>query len=766
MLAGAVAVIFTAGLSAPYLIPRLGTAGSWLFSLIPLGIFTGLWTGWIESAAFIPWVEPLGLTFSFQAEGIARLFALLITGIGAAVTLYSGGYFAGDPRTGRWFCFLYLFMGSMLGLVLSDNVFSLFVFWELTSITSFLLIGFDHWKPEARGAALQSLLVTGGGGLSLLAGLVLLAQAAGSVNLSAIAASPSTSSPMLSWSAALILIGAAAKSAQVPFQFWLPNAMTAPTPASAFLHSSTMVKAGVFVLFRLNPAFADLPWWGIALMLLGGLTALTGGWMVLRQHVLKPLLAWSTVSSLGIMVLLIGAGTPEALFAAAVFIIAHALYKAALFLVAGIVDHASGERDTHKLGGLRRDMPITAITATLAGLSMMGIPLTAGFVAKEVVYETLMHVPGLGFPGVLAVLLAGASFVLVAWAVAMKPFHGEMLPTPEHPHDPAASLFLGPLVLAICGIAGGMVPGQMMEHAAAASVPGGYHGAHLAPWHGMNISLVLSAVTLSLGALAVWLRIRAGGALTLPAAVERQGTELLYHRAMTALERGSAALSGAVQHGYLRIYLFSVLLGAMALMWPLLYRHAAPLGDLLGSWARRGIAETRWHEWALLLTMVMAIGATVHARTRLGAVTALGVVGYVIAMVFVLFGAPDLAMTQFVIETLTVILIALTFSHLPPFRDMSPLWVRVRDLIFAVLGGTAMTVLTLADLSARRQESVAGYYLAHSYDMAHGKNVVNVILVDFRGIDTLGEITVLAIAALGALALLRMLPGRDRRSAP
>ena len=762
MLSVAVAAIFLAGLTAPYLIPRLGKTGPWLFSLIPLGLFIGLWIGLIDPVAILPWIESLGLTFSFESAGIARLFALLITGIGAVVTLYSGGYFAGDPRAGRWFCFLFLFMGSMLGLVLSDNLFGLFIFWELTSITSFLLIGFDHEKAEARSAALQSLVITAGGGLCLLAGLVLLSEATGSVNLSEIAASSAPHSPLLGWAAVLILIGAATKSAQVPFQFWLPNAMTAPTPASAFLHSSTMVKAGVFLLFRLNPAFAELWWWSPALMLMGGLTALSGGWMALRQNTLKLLLAWSTVASLGIMVLLIGAGTAGAMFAAAVFIIVHALYKAALFLVAGILDHATGERDTRKLGGLRRDMPITAITATLAGLSMMGIPLTAGFVAKELVYENLLHVPGAGLPAAVTVMLAGASFVLVAWAVSLKPFHGGLTPTSRHPHDPDATLFLGPLVLAIAGIIGGLVPGIMIESGAASSVPGGYHGAHLAPWHGINLSLGLSAVTLALGALAAGLWIRSGGAFALPDVVERLGTEPLYDRAMAALERWSATLVRAVQHGYLRLYLFCVLLGVMALVWPLLYRHVAPLGELLGSWARRGMAETRWHEWALLFTMVMAIGATVHARTRLGAVTALGVVGYVIAMIFVLFGAPDLAMTQFVIETLTVILIALTFSHLPPFRAESPLWVRMRDLTFAVMGGSVMTVLTLTALSARHQESVAEYYLAHSYDMAHGKNVVNVILVDFRGIDTLGEITVLAIGALGAFALLRMLPGRER----
>lgn len=763
MLAVSVLGIYIAGLTAPYLLPRLRAAGPWLYSLVPAGICVGLGTGYIGSSCSIPWIEPLGLAFTFSATGLSRLFALLITGIGTVVTLYSGGYFEKDRRRGRWFSFLFLFMASMLGLVLSDNVFSLFIFWELTSITSFLLIGFDHEKPEARDAALQSLVVTAGGGLCLLAGLVLLSLVTGNINLSEMAASAVAPSPLLSWAAALILIGAATKSAQVPVQFWLPNAMTAPTPASAFLHSSTMVKAGVFLLYRLHPAFGELAWWGPALMVMGGLTALAGGWMAVRQHTLKPLLAWSTVSSLGILVLLIGVGTPESLFAAALFLFAHALYKATLFLVAGIVDHETGERDTRKLGGLRVDMPITAITATLAGLSMAGLPLTAGFVAKEVVYETLVHTPTYGWLAAGVILLAGASFVLVAWAVSVKPFHGRLVATPLHPHDPGAPMFLGPIALAIAGITGGLVPSALLEKAASACVPGGYHGAHLAPWHGFNLPLVLSAVTIALGALAVWIRTRNGNAIPVTGARCQWGTERLYLMGMSGLERRCAAFSSAAQHGYLRLYLFTVLLGVMALVWPLLYRHAAPLGGMLVAWAGRGIQETRWHEWALLLTMVMAIGATVHARTRLGAVTALGVVGYVIAMIFVLFGAPDLAMTQFVIETLTVILIALTFSHLPPFRDLSPTWVRLRDLAFAVMGGAAMTVLTLVALGARRQESVAGYYLAHSYDLAHGKNVVNVILVDFRGIDTLGEITVLAIAALGAFALLRLSSDPNRK---
>jgi len=766
MLSLSVGIIFITGLAAPYLLPRLGRAAPWLFSLIPLGILAGLLTHIIGSVSTFPWVESLGLTILFRAEGLSYLFAVLITGIGAVVTLYSGGYFHGDSRAGRWFCFLFLFMGSMLGLVLSDNVFSLFVFWELTSITSFLLIGFDHHRPEARAAALQSLLVTAGGGLSLLAGLVLLALITHTTDLGAmVAAEIPNDSPLLPWVAALILIGAATKSAQIPFQFWLPNAMTAPTPASAFLHSSTMVKAGVFLLFRLQPLFESISWWGPALMLVGGLTALTGAWMAVRQHVLKPLLAWSTVSSLGLMVMLIGAGTPEALFAAAVFILAHALYKAALFLVAGILDHETGERDIRRLGGLRQDMPITAITATLSGLSMAGIPLTAGFVAKESMYETLLHAPAYGWMLLVCAVLAGASFAAVAWSVSVKPFHGSRLPTDRHAHDPGSTMFFGPLMLSGLGIAAGTVPSLLLEPHAAASAPTAHHVPHLAAWHGFNLPLLLSAITLALGGVVIWLRHRKAAGDT-SSALNKLGTERLYYRAMDLLDRFSTRTANTVQHGLLRIYLFSVLLGAMAILWPLVYRHAAPLDNLITSWAASGAAETRWHEWALLLTMIMAIGATVHARTRLGAVTALGVVGYVIAVIFVLYGAPDLAMTQFVIETLTVILIALSFSHLPPFRDLSPLWVRARDLLFAVTGGVVMTVLTLVALNARKHESVAAYYMENSYNLAHGKNVVNVILVDFRGIDTLGEITVLAIAALGTFALLRTLPGRKRGETP
>ena len=373
----------------------------------------------------------LGVNLSFTVDGLSLLFALLISGVGALVLVYAGGYLAGSPQLGRLYAFLLFFMASMLGLVLADNLLLLFVFWELTSLSSYLLIGFDHERAEARAAALQALLVTGGGSLALLAGFLLLGQVGGSLELSALLSRPGAVTAHLLYVPILLLVlaGAFTKSAQFPFHFWLPAAMAAPTPVSAYLHSATMVKAGVYLLARLSPVLGGTDFWVWLVTVTGSATMLVGAYLALRQSDLKLILAYSTVSALGVMTSLLGLGGALAVRAALAFLLGHALYKGALFLVAGALDHQTGTRDVDRLAGLARAMPITALAAGLAALSMAGIPPLFGFIAKELSYEATLHAPASAWVTAAAVL-ANALLVAAAGLAGLKPFLGKALPPP------------------------------------------------------------------------------------------------------------------------------------------------------------------------------------------------------------------------------------------------------------------------------------------------------------------------------------------------
>ena len=455
----------------------------------------------------LPWAPSLGLSLSFNLDGLGLLFAILITGIGALVVLYASRYLEGHAHAGRFYASLFAFMGAMLGVVLSDNVLTLFVFWELTGFTSYLLIGFEHERAAARAAAIQALIVTGAGGLALLAAGVLLVDVSGTANLSAMAAERASivASPFYGAIASLILLAAFTKSAQVPFHFWLPNAMEAPTPVSAYLHSATMVKAGVYLIARMTPLVGSTPVWTTAVTVAGAATMIVGAYRAVQEVDLKRILAYSTVSALGVLTMLLGVGTREAIIAALVYLVAHAGYKGALFLIAGAIDHETGTRDISALAGLRRAMPITAVAGGAAALSMAGAPLTFGFVGKDGAYEALLRATD-WFPWLLALMVLASILLGLAGLIAgVLPFRGHTARVKEV-HDPAWPLWIPPLVLAMSGLFVGVAPSVLNAplSSAATAVAGTPVQVSLAVWHGVTTALLLSVLTLA----AVGVRVR------------------------------------------------------------------------------------------------------------------------------------------------------------------------------------------------------------------------------------------------------------------
>ncbi len=750
--------------------PALREIPGWLIALLPLAIFAGFvsMVGTVADgnpiAIAYPWIPSLGIALSFMVDGLGLLFALLVSGIGTLVVLYASSYLHGYTHIHRFYVFVMLFMVAMLGLVLADNLITLFVFWELTSITSYLLIGFSHRKSEARAAALQALLITGGGGLALLAGLVLLGIAGGSFELSTLAQqgdvvrASGLYTPML----LLILAGAFTKSAQFPFHFWLPGAMQAPTPVSAYLHSATMVKAGVYLLARLTPVLGGTALWHDALVVVGSATMLLGAYLAPRQGDLKRLLAYSTVSALGTLVLLIGIGTTIAIKAAVVFLIVHSIYKGALFMVAGIVDHEAGTREIEQVRGLRHAMPFTTAAAILAAFSFAGMPPLFGFIGKELIYEAKLTAPNASL-ALTTVAVVSNALVVAAGFTTLRPFFGKKTEAPKHPHEAPLPMLVGPVVLAGLGLLVGMLPHLVAEPLVAptvASILGEKAKVKLALWHGVNDMLILSIITVISGVgifMGRSIFCRAGRVLD---GLARVGPERWYDLALAGLQWSANTLNGVIQRGALRSYLLVIILTTAGMAAAAL-SQAVALGDVLVV-PRAGIFE-----WALSLLILVSVLLVVLASSRLTALIALGGVGFGITMLFVFFSAPDLAATQFAIETLTVLLFVLVLYRLPKYATLSSTSSRVRDALVALGFGGVMTVIALAMTRQPLPSHVSEYMAQASVPLANGRNIVNVILVDFRGMDTLGEITVLAMAAIGVYALLTLrAPGTSDRPLP
>jgi multicomponent Na+:H+ antiporter subunit A len=757
MLLAALLAGFPLAVLAPSIHRLAGKNSGWLLAGYPALVFAlALQEGASGATPSLPWLPSLGIGLSLYVDGLAVLFALLISGIGTGVLIYAGAYLDGHPQLGRFFAFLLAFMAAMLGVVLAGNLFALFVFWELTSITSYLLIGFDHAEEKSRKAALQALLVTGIGGLALLAGVVLLQRVAGTVELAELLSRGRSLNGETLYVPIVLLVfaGAFTKSAQVPFHFWLPAAMAAPTPVSAYLHSATMVKGGVYLLARLNPVLGGSDLWQYGLLGFGALTMMTGAVLGVAQSDLKRLLAYSTVGALGTLTMMIGIDSPLSALALAGFLLTHSLYKGGLFLVAGAVDHEAGTRDIDELGGLARSMRWTFAAAALAGLSMAGLPPLLGFVGKELVYEALLQPPTLAPLLAALAVFANALFLAVAGFVVLRPFLGAHAITPKPPHEAPPAMLLGPLLLGALGLVLGIATEPLVGDllgATAAAVHGAHVGHHIALWHGLTPALFLSALTVVAGVILFLMRpaIRAIASRLSPLAA--CGPTRLYGMAIDGLFRTAHAQTRFLQAGLLRRYILFVIVTTLVLAGGTFFAAAVWPAQLVWN-------GVQLHEAAVGVVILLGTVTALRASSRLTAVVALGAVGYGVALVFLLFGAPDLAMTQFAIETLIVVLFVLVLYRLPPFVNRSPPGTRRRDALVASFAGLLMTALLLLVSSTPSASRLAGFFAENSLPHAKGRNVVNVILVDFRGLDTLGEITVLAIAAIGVFALLKLRP--------
>ncbi|KJF69552.1 putative monovalent cation/H+ antiporter subunit A [Rhizobium nepotum] len=755
---------FLAALAAPVLVKKLGHNAAWILAIAPALAFVHFALMLPEVAAGgvvtggYAWVPSFNLSFSWFIDGLSLTFALLITGIGLLIVLYAGGYMKGHPQQGRFLSFLLLFMGAMLGVVVSDSLLMLFVYWELTSITSFLLIGFDHTRPAARRAALQALVVTGGGGLLLLAGLIFIWDMSGMTQLSMLVRGGDILRDSPFYLAALLLVlgGAFTKSAQFPFHFWLPNAMEAPTPVSAYLHSATMVKAGVYLLMRLNPVLGDTAAWQILLPFFGGLTMLTGALLAVRQTDLKLMLAYTTMSSLGLLVMLTGFGSDHAIEAAVLYLVAHSLFKGALFMVAGIIDHETGTRDVTKLGGLRKAMPITFAAALAAAISMAGLPPFFGFLAKEEIYYALAHgnPRAVLFTGVA--ILGNALMFAVAFAVGLKPFIGRPVKTPKHAHEGPILLWLGPALLAVKGLTIALFSGIAHFYIStpmASAIAGEARPVEISLIPHIGVPLGLSLLTIALGVVLYTQLSTVRGLMVRSFKALGPGPDRGFDVFIAALVKISFHVTRLIQPGRLEFYVTATFaIVAAALLAPLFLYGELPA---MPAWPR----DMKIHELTFVAIAVAGLVAVLTASSRLTAIIALGIQGFAVAVIFLLFGAPDLSFTQFMVETLSVVILTLVMTRL----RLSPSDHRGRgqkllDSTIAIACGTGFALFLMRATEASFDNRLTDFYNTYSKVIAHGANVVNVIIVDFRGTDTLGEIAVVMITGLAILALIRIRP--------
>ena len=685
------------------------------------------------------WVQGLGLELAFRLDGFSLVLTMIVAGIGFLVMFYAASYLGRAERAGRFYSYLLLFGGAMLGLVLTDNLIALFAFWEVTSICSFLLIGFWDSRKASQDGALKALLVTAFGGMGLLAAVILTGISAGTWTMSAIDWAQLLASPAFPWIAGLLLLAAFTKSAQLPFHLWLPTAMEAPTPVSAYLHSATMVKAGIIIMAKFNPLLAGTSF-GNVTMYVGLVTMLFAGWLALRQTDLKALLAYSTVSQLGLLTALLGSGDT---FAATVHLINHAVFKAALFMVVGIIDHQTGSRDLRVLSGLGRLLPVTAVLAVLAGISMAGVPPLGGFISKELFLENIVSQGGFA----IALAVVGSAFTFAYTCRFVRVFFGPVrLPGGQEFHPPKASLVMPVLPLVLAAVAFGVFPWHdtVASFFTRLAQPFfGYELHALTLWHGFTLPLMLSIGSWVVGATLFGLSesvTRVHRMIT-----PRWNANTVYYALVRGLvqlaERFTRATQGASFASHLRLILIPAAAIGLSLGFAYLPENITPIPAPLAI--------------ALLLGAVGAIGMIV-ARSRITILVFMSMIGLGTTLTYVLFRAPDLALTQLLIETVTIILFLSGFRFLPLLKRYSrPVHVGGLDAAVGIGVGLSVAVLLLAvqtPIAAR----IKDFYLTFSKSLAGGENVVNVMLVDFRGFDTMGEVTVLTIVAVTIYALLRL----------
>ncbi|WP_432711581.1 putative monovalent cation/H+ antiporter subunit A [Pedobacter sp.] len=702
------------------------------------------------------WVPSLAINFDFRLDGLSLLFSLLITGIGAFIFIYASAYLKGHPYKDRFFGYLCLFMSAMLGLVLSDNILLLFVFWELTSISSFFLIGFNNDNADSRKSALTALSITGLGGFFLLAGLVLLSQIAGTYSIQELMTNSELIKNHKLYPVVLgcVFVGAFTKSAQFPFHFWLPGAMKAPTPVSAYLHSATMVKAGIFLLARFTPILGDTPIWTYTLMIVGGFTMLYAAIHSLFRIDLKGVLAYSTIAALGMLTFLIGLGTKEALIAASTFIVVHALYKATLFLMTGIIDHETGTRDLTKLSGLKHVLLPVFLAGLLAALSSAGLPLSFGFIGKDLIYEATLHADKhLALYLTIAAVITNLCLVAAGFMAGIKPFTGSLPPAFEKVHLPYKAMWIPPLLLGLLGFLFGFFPGIIGEHLINPTVQimtNENPAVHLKIWHGFNTVLILSLSTLAAGTLIYLVNKPSAVKLQAIGRFDRVSPQAFFTSLTGSFINFSSWYTNTMHNGYLRSYIIKIIIFAeLLLAYELLIG-----GPIYIDYSK--LSPISIYEGVNVAILMAAVYLTVTTPSRLTAVVGTSVIGYAICLMFVFYSAPDLAMTQFTIDTLTVVLFVLVLFNLPPFLNFANRPERYRDAFVALAFGTILSLIAIKVLQVPTTIESSDFYAKYAYTLAKGKNVVNVILVDFRGFDTMFEIVVLSIAALGVYSLIKL----------
>ncbi len=738
-----------------------------------------------------PWIPSLHIYFTVYLDGLGLLFALLITGIGALVVLYSIFYLSKDKEAiNNFYVYLLMFMTAMLGIVLSDNLIVLYGFWELTSLSSFLLIAFWYKREKSTYGALKSMLITVFGGFSMLAGFILLYIMSGTFSIREIIANVDrvTGHDLFTAALILVLLGAFTKSAQFPFHIWLPDAMEAPTPVSAYLHSATMVKAGLYLVARMSPIFAGAAEWFWMVSLVGLITLLWGSFSAIKQTDLKSILAFSTISQLGLIMCLFGLGSAAVYYGygdesliyvkattAAIFhLIVHATFKGSLFMVAGIIDHETGTRDIRRLGGLMTIMPISFTMMLIGTFSMAGLPPFNGFLSKEMFFAAVLNASQLN---VFNMENIGIVFPIVAWIASVftfiycmillfKTFTGK--PQPEKldvkPHEAPIGLLISPAILASLVVVFGLFPNilsyTLIEPAMASVLPsllaeGEKFLVNIEFWHGFNMEILMTFGVIVLGTLLYRRLSKWEGIYRL--FPKKLALNYIYDQGLVGLERLSYRFTKFYMTGSIRRYLTYIFSFFIAALSYTLYRSDA------FRFRAEQYAEINIFEVVLVIVMVAAAIAVPFAKSRITAIILVGVVGYTVTLFFVILRAPDLALTQMIVETVSVALFLLCFYHLPKLKkEISTIKFKVSNLIISVGVGATVTIIALSANGTRLFDSIAEYYVENSHDLAGGNNMVNVILVDFRGFDTLLEIMVLGIASLGIYTMIKLrLEDRD-----